>query len=651
MLLMGSSAIHAAEPSQAIVVFDASGSMWGKLDGERQSKFTNAREAIKATLGKAKFEMKLGLVAFGHRRGDCNDVQVILPPDGNASTERFAPPLERLNPKGKGPLTNALKEAAKVLGAGSGNKSLILVHDDPDNCSADPCAALADIQAAAPGVVVHVVGLGLQDEEAQRLQCLTKPTKGKFVDARNAQEVATGIEDIFTLANLDLVPPPPSPAVRPAQPASAITTSKAQAPLAKGERAPLATDGPSGVRLATTLIAGQLPIFAPAHWYITAEGETANAFTPVSVTAMPDQIFALPSGRYTIEARTGFVTQKQVVSVAPKGTSSLDLVLNAAQLRLPAAPPSGWPADSFLSIVSTDGKVAGIRSLAELGPTVAVPPGPWLVRIDQGSARAEASVTVAAGVTVDIASKLTTGNLQITVAGFDSVSRAQTVVQVMEDDPEAPRGLREIARSAATTTDLVLPAGTYAVIARQGPVEVRERLAIAAGETVKRTLTLAGARLSLGSRLAGAAASTAADEVISYRIERIDVVPNQTFTANRQSPKLELPAGRYRIEARHGLINARSSRVIELSAGQQAAVILEQQAGMIRLVAPQGHQGDMLWEIFDAEGRALWGTAQPAPRATLQAGRYTVRAESRDKRYERSFDIRAGQSTTVELTD
>ena len=80
------------EPASAILVFDGSASMWGDLDGPRNIKLTVAREAVRRALGKIGSQTRVGLASFGHRRGDCADVEVMRPararrrgaPDGAA---------------------------------------------------------------------------------------------------------------------------------------------------------------------------------------------------------------------------------------------------------------------------------------------------------------------------------------------------------------------------------------------------------------------------------------------------------------------------------------------------------------------------------------------------------------------------------------
>ena len=109
-LLLGAVPVRAADPPAAIVVFDGSGSMWGRMEGERPAKFAIARDALKAPMAAMQPDIRLGLASYGHRRqADCNAVEVIVPPEPG-SAERIGGALGKLNPRGKGPVANGLRE-------------------------------------------------------------------------------------------------------------------------------------------------------------------------------------------------------------------------------------------------------------------------------------------------------------------------------------------------------------------------------------------------------------------------------------------------------------------------------------------------------------------------------------------------------------
>src|SRR5262249_40245384 len=169
LLWLGGAAALAQEPASVIVVFDGSGSMAANIEGVRGSKVVLAREALRRALSKIAPQTRVGLVGFGHRRGDCGDIELVRPLEP-LDVARFAEALDKVNPRGRGPLTTALREAAKQLPPGPGRRSLVLIHDDADNCAQNVCVAAEELRRA--GIVVHVVGLGLRPNDMAAMACL-----------------------------------------------------------------------------------------------------------------------------------------------------------------------------------------------------------------------------------------------------------------------------------------------------------------------------------------------------------------------------------------------------------------------------------------------------------------------------------------------
>ncbi len=671
MAMTAAGAARANEPANAIIVFDGSGSMWGKLDGERQTKLVNARDALKSAIPKLKPEMRLGLVSFGHRRqGDCSDVQLIQPVEPSSS-EKIIGPLEKLNPKGRGPLVAAMKEAAKALGSVSGPKSMIVIHDDADNCQQDACAALVELQASAPGLAIHVVGLGLKSDEASRLSCLVKPTNGTLFDAQTSEQAIAGIEEAIRMASLDAAAAK-SPALpsltMPATPSAAPQPVTAQRPTPSVPQAPqqamaqprpvLSTIGPPGLRLAALLQPASPPPPRPVQWTVRQEPSTGNqVFTGVG----QDLVIPLPAGKYLVEARDGLVIARQSVTVAARGHTAADLILNAGLVRISV--PAGRERATAISNATvtlfeapaagptgTLGRPLGVLSVRDI--ETMIPAGSYVARIEQGLSRVDRAMVLTPGGVEVLPLQDTIGRLMLTVAGAAGADTTPVIVTVFEDDPDAPKGRREVIRSAAPNPDFSLPPGTYYVVAQRGASMARERLAIGAGEVVHRTLTMNSARVSLVSRLRGR--NDSSDEPVSYRIERVDTVPPEIYFADKNTAPIELPAGRYVIEARHGLVNARTRQEVELRAGEQRSLVLEHDAGTLKLkLATQGAAAtqEVFWDLRDQSGRPIWAAVHAEPRVTLLSGRYLLRAEVRDKRIERVIEVKSGDQSIVEIKD
>lgn len=69
---------HPALADDAILVLDASGSMWGQIEGK--TKVEIARGVIGGLLDGLPAARRLGLVAYGHRReADCADIEEVVP--------------------------------------------------------------------------------------------------------------------------------------------------------------------------------------------------------------------------------------------------------------------------------------------------------------------------------------------------------------------------------------------------------------------------------------------------------------------------------------------------------------------------------------------------------------------------------------------
>ena len=174
-----------ASAGDTVLILDASGSMWGIVEG--QSKIAAARQAVGSILSKWNPSDRLGVMAYGHRsKGDCNDIEMIRPV-GPVDAREISSTVERLNPKGKTPLTQALRQAAQSLKSNENKSTVILVSDGIETCNADPCAAAAELKKAGIGFVAHVIGLDVTDPLAKaQLQCIARNTGGVYLDAANA---------------------------------------------------------------------------------------------------------------------------------------------------------------------------------------------------------------------------------------------------------------------------------------------------------------------------------------------------------------------------------------------------------------------------------------------------------------------------------
>ena len=182
----------AAQTGDAILILDASGSMWGQVDG--QTKISAARKAVDSILSKWKTTDRLGLMVYGHRtKGDCRDIELVVPV-GSFDPDKIRSAVKGLNPKGKTPIADSLRAAAQALRSTENKATVILVSDGIETCSPDPCAVAADLKKAGVNFTAHVIGFDVTDPSAKnQLQCIARATGGVFLDARNASGLESAL--------------------------------------------------------------------------------------------------------------------------------------------------------------------------------------------------------------------------------------------------------------------------------------------------------------------------------------------------------------------------------------------------------------------------------------------------------------------------
>lgn len=195
-----------AEPSSgvSILIFDASGSMWGQLD-DGKSKIEVAREVMADFFTRRDTREPLGVVAYGHRRrGDCLDIEVVAPP-GLHDAAALSAHLMKISPRGMTPISESLRIAAHQIPATAEHADIILVTDGLETCDADPCAMAAELAAKGVSIRAHVVGFGLTTEQANAMRCVADTTGGLLLTPQSGSELSAALARI---EQLDVAPAP-----------------------------------------------------------------------------------------------------------------------------------------------------------------------------------------------------------------------------------------------------------------------------------------------------------------------------------------------------------------------------------------------------------------------------------------------------------
>ena len=151
--------IAAGEAERAVLVLDVSGSMWGQVDNS--PKISVARDVIGKLVRNWNPKVRLGLTAYGHReKGNCADIETLVPV-GKVDANAIMSIVNNLNPKGKTPLSDAVRQAARDLKYTEERATVILVSDGKETCNANPCAVASELEKNGIDFTVHVVGFDL----------------------------------------------------------------------------------------------------------------------------------------------------------------------------------------------------------------------------------------------------------------------------------------------------------------------------------------------------------------------------------------------------------------------------------------------------------------------------------------------------------
>ena len=188
-----------ADATNTIIVFDASGSMWGQIEGVSKIEiareaFANVKDSWQASNG------NIGLIAYGHnRKGDCADIELLVDPNGG-SIAAVGNAIKKLKPKGKTPLSDAVRMAAEQLHYQEEKATVILFSDGIETCRADPCALSAELAIDGINFTAHVIGFGIaKAKDKAQLQCIADNSGGQYFDANNADDLRAALNNVAGL--------------------------------------------------------------------------------------------------------------------------------------------------------------------------------------------------------------------------------------------------------------------------------------------------------------------------------------------------------------------------------------------------------------------------------------------------------------------
>ena len=164
--------------------------------GRRTDQIEAAKEVMAKTVPALPKEVRVGLVAYGHRKkGDCADVETLVP-SGSNDRDALLKKVAALSPKGKTPMAASIKQTAEALKTKENETIIVLVSDGIETCHEDPCGVVKALKQSGVKFVLHVVGFGVNKKAEAQLSCMAEAGGGKFFTAGDAESLLAVLDTV-----------------------------------------------------------------------------------------------------------------------------------------------------------------------------------------------------------------------------------------------------------------------------------------------------------------------------------------------------------------------------------------------------------------------------------------------------------------------
>lgn len=535
----------AAPKARVVIVLDASGSMWGQVDGK--PKIAIARGVIHDMMKNWDKSIDVGLIAYGHRRkGDCDDIETLIPV-GPADPAAIDKAVDNLNPKGKTPLTAAVKRAAEDLKYTEEAATVILISDGLETCHADPCAAATAMEKAGVNFKADVIGFGLKEGEQKKLRCLADNTGGMFLAAKDASTLEASLGKAVEGVKKQAEKPKP--------------------PTVTGIHFTLlyAKDGP--------------PVKSGAKWDVyAAKADMEGKHKHVAHSYKTNPVFKLDPGDYVVKVDVGDTEVEKNVTVEAGKGQKIDMILDAGLLALKAqrTGEASKPLDGLswkIATTKTDinGKHKHVAGSYSGKPVFTLPAGEYRVVVTKGEAKAEDTVTVTAGQRAEDTLVFKSGILAAKAtlaAGGDAVDGLGWEVVKTKTNIEGKHA--HVAGSYSAKPTWELPAGDYLLRVKRDKARVEKPVSVSANQRTDATLVLDAGVLAVKTD------GVKPDRWRLFEAKKgVDGKRKKISGSYSRTQSWTLPAGTYHIAVKAGDKSAEQD--VTIKAGERNEVTLSPQ--------------------------------------------------------------------------
>lgn len=442
---------------RAIIVLDASGSMWGQIDGK--PKLEIARETLRTVLQTVPADLELGLIAYGHReKGACSDIELVVPAAAGTG-KAIADAADKLRFLGKTPLSDAVKQAAESLRYTEEKATVILITDGIETCNADPCALGKELEQSGVDFTAHVVGFGLTDEEGKQVACLAENTGGKYIPAGDRLALEGALKTVVV-----------QPAPAPAPPAPAPPPAKVEYNL-----------------IPTTVLKAGGPAPTIDVYYQVFKADESGSRGDAVDSGYNAFSTSLEPGKYILSSTSGSATANdQTITIVADKIAKPVFVLNAGEIVLRARPAPGAEIDGDAQIIIDypgDGE-----SSANFGQVkTVVPAGETKVRVILGAGEAVETLQVAAGQIIDKDIVVGVGKAVTDAfysAGGEKVDSGDLSWKIFKAAKKLDGTRDQASYGFGPAVEYDLPAGDYVAVVEMQAATAEQAFSVKVGELV-----------------------------------------------------------------------------------------------------------------------------------------------------------------------
>ena len=201
----------------AMIVFDASGSMAGSLAegiGAKIRRIDEVRKALATALPRVTHFRTIGLITYGPGPYQQCNVNLDLRPTTDAA-KPILDTVDRLNPAGKTPMTDAVEQAAEVLDYKSKPGIVVVLTDGEETCGGAPCNLGDKLKSDGAQLTVHVIGFRMTAfwtaaQSALDVKCLARETGGLYIATNSQEELVRAFEKTLGCPIMSYLDPPVS---------------------------------------------------------------------------------------------------------------------------------------------------------------------------------------------------------------------------------------------------------------------------------------------------------------------------------------------------------------------------------------------------------------------------------------------------------